>query len=74
MVMRGGIYQVLILIVVKVKGTLSSLRQFLQTKSPLKLMKNAFYFNLKYLFVPKIFTFFGHVGKRLRKIRLISNS
>ena len=38
-------------------------------ESPLKVMKNAFYFILKALFVLKIFKFlsrlFGHVGKRL---------
>ena len=36
-------------------------------ESPLKMMKNAFYFILKSLFVLKIFKFllrlFGHVGK-----------
>ena len=36
-------------------------------ESPLKIMKNASYFNLKALFVLKIFKFlsrlFGHVGK-----------
>ena len=36
-------------------------------ESPLKITKNAFYFNLKSLFVLKIFKFlsqiFGHVGK-----------
>ena len=47
------------------------------TESPLKMMKNTFYFILKALFVLKIFKFlsllFGHVEKRLiRKIRLIS--
>ena len=47
-------------------------------KSPLKMMKNAFYFVLKTLFVLKIFRFlswlFSHVEKRLdyEKIRLIS--
>ena len=39
-------------------------------ESPLKLMKNAFYFILKALLVPKIFKFlselFGHVGKTAR--------
>ena len=44
---------------------------FFTTESPLKMMKNAFYFMLKALFVLKIFTFlawlFGHVGKRLDK-------
>ena len=39
------------------KGALSGLRQFLATESPLKMMKNAFYFTLKALFVLKIFTF-----------------
>ena len=37
------------------------------TESPLKMMKNTFYFILKALFVLKIFKFlsrlFGHVGK-----------
>ena len=39
------------------RGTLSGLRQFLATESPLKIMKNAFYFILKALFVLKIFMF-----------------
>ena len=47
------------------KGALSGLRQFLTNESPLKMMKIAFYFTLKTLFVLKIFTFlsllFGHV-------------
>ena len=38
-----------------VKGAFSGLRQFLATESPLKMMKNAFYFNSKALFVLKIF-------------------
>ena len=37
------------------------------SESPLKMMKNAFYFILKVLFILKIFKFlsrlFGHVGK-----------
>ena len=37
------------------KGALSGLRQFLATESPLKMMKNAFYFTSKALFVLKIF-------------------
>ena len=53
------------------KGALSGLRQFLETKSPLKMMKNAFYFTSKARFVFKIFKFlswlFGHVAKRLGK-------
>ena len=53
---------------VKVKGALSGLRQCLATASPLKTMKNAFYFTLKVFFAVKIFTFltwlFGYVEKR----------
>ena len=52
-----------------VKGALSGLRKFLATESPLKMMKNTFYFTSKALFVLKIFMFlswiFGHVSKRL---------
>ena len=40
-----------------IKGALSGLRQFLATESPLKLMKNVFYFISKALFVLKIFKF-----------------
>ena len=51
------------------KGTLAGMRQFLVTESPFKMMKNAFYFTLKVLFVFKIFRFFvltfGHVEKQL---------
>ena len=39
------------------KGTLSDLRQFLTNEIPLKMMKNAFYFTLKALFILKIFKF-----------------
>ena len=39
------------------KGALSILRQFLTNESPLKMMKNAFYFTSKALFVLKIFKF-----------------
>ena len=39
------------------KGALSGLGQFLATESPLKMMKNAFYFTSKALFVLKIFKF-----------------
>ena len=42
---------------------------FLTNENPLKLMKNAFYFTSKALFVLKIFKFlswlFGHVAKQL---------
>ena len=41
----------------QLKDTPSGLRQFLATKSPLRMVKNAFYFTLKALFVIKIFTF-----------------
>ena len=55
--------------VLYLKDALSGLRQFLATKSHLKMMKNAFYFNSKALFVLKIFKFlswlFYHVCKRL---------
>ena len=40
-----------------IKGALSGLRQFLATESPLKMMKNVFYFTSKALFVLKIFKF-----------------
>ena len=53
------------------KGVLSGLRQFLATESPLKMMKNIFYFTSKALCVLKIFKFlswlFGHVAKWLDK-------
>ena len=39
------------------KGALSGRRQFLVAESPLKMMKNAFYFTPKALFVLKIFKF-----------------
>ena len=40
-----------------VKGALSDLRPFLAIESPLKMMKNAFYFTLKACFFFKIFNF-----------------
>ena len=40
-----------------IKGTLSGLIQFLAAESPLKMMKNAFYFTSKALSVLKIFKF-----------------
>ena len=43
----------------ELKGALSGLRQFLATESSLKMMKNAFYFTSKALFVLKIFKFFS---------------
>ena len=53
---------------INIKGSLSGLRQFLATEAALKIMKNAFYFTLKALFVLKIFKRFswgfGHAQKR----------
>ena len=40
-----------------IKGALSGLRQFLANESPLKMMKNTFYFKSKALFVLKILKF-----------------
>ena len=58
-------------ILICIKVVFSGLRYFLATESPLKIMRNAFYFTLKALFVLKIFKFlfwlFGHVGKQLDK-------
>ena len=52
-----------------IKGTLSGLRKFLAIESPLKMMKNAFYFTSKAFFILKIFKllswFFGYVAQRL---------
>ena len=42
-----------------IKGALSGLREFLATESPLKMMKNAFYFTSIALSVLKIFKFFS---------------
>ena len=63
---------IIIIIVINLfKGPLSGLRHFLTTESPLKIMKNVFYFMLKALFIISIFTFFswlfGHVEKPLEK-------
>ena len=41
------------------KGVLYDLRQFLIPESPLKVIKNAFYFTSKDLFILKIFKFFS---------------
>ena len=50
------------------KSVLSGPKLFLATGSPFKVMKNAFYFALKALFVLKIFNFlswrFGHAEKQ----------
>ena len=42
---------------VALKGALSGLRQFLVIENPIKMMKIAFYFTSKALFVLKIFKF-----------------
>ena len=50
---------------VLIDGVLSGWRQFLAAENPFKMMKNAFYFTLKVLFVlkvPKVLSLrFGHV-------------
>ena len=43
-----------------IKGALSGRSQFLASESPLKMIKNAFYFTLKALFVLKIFRFLSN--------------
>ena len=50
----------------KFKGLLPSLSSFLATEHPLNITKNAFYFTLKALLVPKIYVF-GHVEKGANK-------
>ena len=52
------------------KGMLSVLKQFLVTESPLKTMKKDFHFNLKALFVLKIFKFFFFTFWSCRKTNL----
>ena len=51
------------------KSALSGLRPFLAIEIPVKMIKNAFYFTSKVLFVLKIFKIlswlFGHVAKQL---------
>ena len=60
-----------------INDALSGLRKVLATENPFKIMKNAFYFALKAVFVHKILKFlsglFGYVKNGLiGKIRLIS--
>ena len=47
-------------------GKTSGLRQFLTIESPLKMMKNAFYFMLKALFILELFTF-GYIERWVDK-------
>ena len=61
---------------VDIKYALSGLKQFLASESPLKMLKNAFYFTLKPPFVPKYLNFcldFSSMPKKslIRKIKLI---
>ena len=53
----------------ELEGALSGLRQIFATEGSLKMMKNAFYFTLKVIFVLNIFKFlswlFGHAEKQL---------
>ena len=65
-----GLYDIImgsLLLLKYIKVALSSLRILLAAENPLKMMKNAFYFMSKALFVLKIFKFlsglFGHVAK-----------
>ena len=69
-----GLYDIIMgsfLLLKYIKVALSSLRILLAAESPLKMMKNGFYFMLKALFVLKIFKFlswlFGDVAKLLDK-------
>ena len=50
------------------KGPLLGRRLVLRTESPLKMMKNAFYFMLKALFVLEIFTFLSWLFGYIREI------
>ena len=49
------------------KDVLLGLRTFLATENPLKMMKNAFYFTLKPLFVLKTFNLFSCLFGQLKK-------
>ena len=50
-------YNELITLLSIFNDALSVLRQFLATESPLKMLKKAYYFTLKALFILKIFKF-----------------
>ena len=64
------------LLICSLKGPFSGLRQFPIIESPLKMIKNTFYFVLKALFVHEIFKLlswlFGFVEKRLDKKPMIN--
>ena len=54
------------------QGIILSQTEILATENPLKMMKNALYFILNYIFILKMLSWlFGHIEKRV-KIRLIS--
>ena len=50
------------------KGAISDLRQFLTTESHFKMMKNAFCFTSKTLFVLKVFMFLSQISGHLSKL------
>ena len=52
-------------IILHIEGALSCLRQILGTESPLKMMKNAFYFTSKALFVFKLCN--KHIAQHFEK-------
>ena len=54
-------------IVQPIKGALSGLKQFLAIQNTLKMLKNAFYFTLKALFVLKIFKLLSWLVGRVEK-------
>ena len=58
----------LILLKAHSKVYLESLREFLATESPLKMMKNAFFFTLKALFVLKVFKFLSSLFTHAEKV------
>ena len=58
----------LILLKAHSKVFLESLREFLATESPLKMMENAFFFTLKALFVLKVFKFLSSLFTHAEKM------
>ena len=50
------------------KGAISGLRKFLTTESHFKMMKNAFCFTSKALFVLKVFMFLSEISGHLSKL------
>ena len=68
-VQDSGTSYVTVIMHFSIKGGLSCLKKFLATESLLKMMKNAFNFTLKAIFVLKVFKYlsrlFGHAEIRL---------